>query len=510
MNPPFAMKKIVRASGLRPAAALAALFALSVLAPDALRAQPAAAKKSEPEPRLPNIVLVTLDTVRAASVAAYGYGRPTSPVLDELVRGATLFTRAYSTSNWTHPTHISLFTGKHTFEHGARFQAPVFIPEDRRQKNSADIYKLALTGIRDDEFLLAPFLREIGYENWAYAENKAHLDPRALPNLNKGFSRFIAESPVVGFSINEFATKQLVRHRQAYKNPAHIRPFFMFVNYMDAHTPYNTMPTERWIIENVRQDRQGFEIYRKTEKLLEGLPAEREACDAALAELTWQYDASVHNVDRELGVLIKALRDIGVYDETMIIVTSDHGEFLGEHGLLEHVIDVYEEGMHIPLVIKYPGQTEPRIDDRFVMSPDIPAMIVEAIGELALKRKGENFAYLPGNHPPITEQYYKRDTRREPDTARHLIRRAIYDFPWKLIQSSDGAHELYNLKDDPREGTNVISAERERGAAMLRALEDFMADSSFAPGGADPAEAPEALPEPDEERTKQLKALGYL
>lgn len=470
----------------------------------------AALPQAEPKAkRLPNVVLVTLDTVRAASVGCYGYDRPTSPVLDELARTGTLFPNAISSSNWTHPTHISLFTGKHTFEHGARFQEPVLIPEDRRPAKSTDIYKLALTGIRDEEMMFAGFCREAGLECWAFAENKAHLDPRALPNLEKGFSKFITEPPIVGFSINEFAIKQMLRHRQGFKKPEDARPFFMFVNYMDAHTPYNTTPTERWIVENVRQDRQGFEVYHKTSRLLRGLPAEREEYEKTLADLTWQYDASIHNVDRELGVLIKALRDLGVYDDTMIVVTSDHGEFLGEHGLLEHVIDVYEEGVRIPLVIKYPGQKEGRVDERFVTSVDVPGMIIEALGGKAVERRGDRFPYVPGNHPPITEQYYTRDTRREEDPKHHRIRRAMYDLPWKLIQSSDGAHELYNLKDDPAEGRNLFAEEAERGKTMLATLEDFMEDSVFVERDPD-AESDDPLPEPDAERTKQLKALGYL
>jgi arylsulfatase A-like enzyme len=266
------------------------------------------------------VVLITLDSLAASHLGCYGYERDTSPYIDAFAAGATLYQRAFATAPWTLPTHASMMTGRFPFEHGAH----TFKINDHVVRE----YPL------DESFLtLAEALKQEGFETAAFTANTAYLDPRW--NLSQGFDVY-ENKRLQGEHINQKIFDWLDSHRSD--------RFFLFINYMDTHGPYNTRkPRERPdFLDHVSTRKTDPMFDDLTARLIEGDEPHPEAELRLLGDL---YDIAIANVDEYLQALFDRLRDLGLYDELMIVVTSDHGEYFGEHGLVEHSKDDFREAL---------------------------------------------------------------------------------------------------------------------------------------------------------------------
>jgi len=171
------------------------------------------------DPGPPNVLLITLDTVRADHLSSYGYAKPISPQLDTFARRATRYAVCFATSPWTVPSHASLFTGLHPFEHGAHS----FEPRDKRRGN--------VWPLHDNHETLAEVFREEGYDTAGIVANQVYLNSNL--NLQQGFDQWEVKrerSAAVNRRVFEW-----LEEREG-------RPFFLFVNYLDAHRPYNVEP----------------------------------------------------------------------------------------------------------------------------------------------------------------------------------------------------------------------------------------------------------------------------
>jgi arylsulfatase A-like enzyme len=425
----------------------------------------------------PNVVIVTLDTVRADHLGCYGYERPTSPRIDALAGSATRFTRALATSSWTVPTHASIFTGRFPFEHGAH----AFAVEPGTVNN--------VNPLPEDELSLAEIFWDRGYTTAAFVANEAFLGARW--QINQGFETYHVER-VYGDRLNQPVYRWL--------EAVSARPFFLFVNYIDAHRPYNTAPRPGVTPRPAVRDGGALldSLYQAV------MPGTGEVPRELARQVVDQYDTAVANVDYAVGELINRLRRLGVYKNTIIVVTSDHGEYFGEHHLVEHSKDIYQEGLEIPLVFKAPEQTEGAVDERLVTVTDLPRMILEYFPDDWSDARAR-FADAPGNHGVVAEIYYTRTKDLFDPRWGHRfdrVRTAYFDWPWKLIASSDGAHELYNLARDPGEADNRFDTDGELAGRLRTALEEFIA----ARGRSDSLVDQEPL---SEQERKRLESLGY-
>jgi arylsulfatase A-like enzyme len=429
----------------------------------------------------PNVLLITLDSLTASHLGCYGYERETSPHIDAFAKQATLFRRAFATAPWTLPTHASIMTGKYPFEHGAR---TFKIREDAVRE-----YPL------DESFLtLAEALQQEGFSTAAITANTGYLAPRW--KLTQGFDVYENER-VNGILINKAAFKWLDAHGG--------EPFFLFLNYMDTHSPYETKkPNKRPdFLAHVSTRRAGPMFADLTTRLING---EEPRPEAELQLLRDLYDIGIANLDEYLQALFDGLRERGLYEDTMIVLTSDHGEYFGEHGLVEHGKDVYHNGLWIPLIIKYPNQNQGKILDKEVSSVDIPRLVFSRFPRDTARRYLPHFSGEPGDHLVISEQYYAHPTHWRPEW-RHRFNRertVVYDWPYKLIRSSDGDHELFDLESDPDETQNLIEQKPNVAARLRSQLERFKADrvEILEPGIKANAPTPEEI--------EELKALGYL
>jgi arylsulfatase A-like enzyme len=422
----------------------------------------------------PNVLLVVVDTLRADHLGVYGYERPTSPEIDALARESTLYTRSFASAPWTLPSHASLFTGLDPFEHGAHS----FLPEKPgRNAHPLDDRHPTLAGALGDEgFTTAAFVANAGYMGrWT--------------GLDRGFETYdVKREPALDVNQRIFA----------WLDRARARPFFLFVNYMDCHRPYNTLPSPR-LRPPAEQD-EGL-----LDELVEVvLGQQREPPRELVERVIAQYDSGVAHADEALGNLLDGLGARGLLDETVVVVTSDHGEYFGEHGLTEHSKDVYQPVLWVPLVVRGVGAARARRVEQPVSSVHVPHLIARELGPLAERLRGR-FPRAPGDRPLLAENYYTRtkdlsNPRWGPRFRR--VRRALYAWPWKHITSPSGGDELYDLEADPAEQRDLIAAHPATAGRLGRELEARLGSG---------AAGERSLPaEPTEQELEELRALGYV
>jgi len=430
-----------------------------------------------------SVVLIVLDTVRADHCSAWGYERQTPPNLDAFLEGAVQFERAYSTSSWTLPSHASMFTGQHPYEHGAHALRIADSGPNR-------IFDRPL---KPEAITLAERLRTHGYDTAAFAANTVYLTEHY--QVNQGFDTYHVEK-LKAPEVVDLATDWLDARPE--------KPFFLFLNFIDAHWPYNTDRVEGVVDGPVSDDPEIAEQFRQ-----QVLPGTNEPDPMLAQAVTEQYDMGIANADRGVGLLIAHLKESGRFENTLFVVTSDHGEFLGEHRLSDHSKDVYEPVLWVPLAVKHAGQRYGRKNSATVSVGQIYATALEAVG-LEVR---DAMPALPARETEsggaiLAELYYSRNWDVIHATWGHRfdrVRSVLYDWPWKFIHSSDAEHALYQLEEDPEERDNRLHVERDRVKTMetrLRAMKVLEEQTVAPPPG---AEGP--LPAELEE---QMRALGYL
>lgn len=470
---------LTEACGLCRAVGLLVLFWLAACALQGCsREDPQAPPEPGTRPAIkPNVILISIDTLRADHLGCYGYQRPTSPRIDGFTGQATLYTRALAAASWTVPTHASLFTGKFPYEHGAHYYE-VWQPVN----NANPLSRRHLT--------LAEVLKSEGYDTGAFVANWAYLGPRW--QLDQGFDAYHAERTYAR-TLNQRVFDWLAVHGE--------KSFFLFVNYIDTHRPYNTTPRAGLLDKPVVRDKNLIKVFK--ERVLSG---KEPTAGELTGQVIDQYDTAIANVDEQIGVLLDELAAVDLYDNTMIVLTSDHGEFFGEHGLVTHSKDVYEEVLWIPLIIKTPGQRAGRVSEALITSTDIPSLVLSELPHRVAERYRSVFPDVPGNHLVIAESYFThfRDLCDDQWGSRfRRVRRAVYDWPYKYIHSSDGKNELYHLVEDPTEANNLIEQQREVADRLARALVSLESRRPPWEGEVD------ISPLTDEER-ERLRSLGYV
>lgn len=443
-----------------------AAVALGTQAMLALNERRAVAALVRPATRMPNVVFIVLDTVRAQSLSLYGYDRPTSPNLARLARQGVLFERAIATAPWTLPSHASMFTGRLPSEFAYGWREAVvtehpFLAEVLGQKGFATAGFVANTAYCSREYGLSRGFAH--YEDFRttpgqafrytsfgdVAENKLHLIEHFGTHDN--FGRKSAEQ------VNRDFTSWLRRQDR--------RPYFSFLNYYDAHDPL--LPPPEFGQGFASETPRGF----MTPELAQQLSPK------GLLELRDAYDASISYLDHHIGKLIDTLRDTTDFANTLVIITSDHGEQLGEHDLISHGNSLYRFLVHVPLLILWPGQIP---SARVVSSPvslkDLPATVMELAGL-------QDRPYFPGKS---LSRFWRKDlVKADPEPVAY----SEVDISWDILKipsvwgryhslvsaehhyivTPDGGEELYEFGADPLETVNLAKTQAGRQAiAWLR------------------------------------------
>jgi arylsulfatase A-like enzyme len=440
----------------------------------------------EREPAPLAVILVTIDTLRADHLGCYGYPRPTSPFLDRLARGGTLFENAYSSISHTTPAHATLFTGLYPAQH-------------RVLRNGEGF---ARPGTGPPPFAtLAELMAGAGYETAAFS------GVGFLRTVSRGFatlsvsgdwSQYRQADAVVSDAL-QFVTKKRPGDR-----------LFLWLHLFDPHPP-DRAPAD--LLQRLGfASRAAEEAFGRAMRSARAIPDAYLRSPAELARSFVRYDAEVAFADRELGRLFDAMERTGFNDRALWVVTADHGEGLGSHGYGGHGIFVYNEQIRVPLIVYEHGRRGgTRVRD-LVRLVDVLPTIAERVG---FRFEPRGFT-APGRSlgPLLRASWWPRRgvrlvaQRRPPDGAeRSFWERgdlfSIQDLDWKYVVHTEGKDELFDLRSDPLELRNLADGPSSVKEDLRRQAREAMA--SLAREGA------QVRPVPFEPKTRdELRALGYI
>lgn len=447
----------------------------------------AACAKPESPPPPRSIVVICIDTLRADHLGIYGYGRDTSPTLDALARRGAVFDYVLAQSNWTVPATASLMTSRYPSEHGAGLEGAV------RALTEEPPFQ-----IRKSVPTLADALQAAGLRTGLFSAN---------PYLYGRFEH--------GFEHSEVGRKNAGALTDAALNwlgSTGSKPFFLYLQYMDLHQPiappepyFNQFPApeggERGALH------QGW-----------GYPQQVDLEDAAFRRFRSHrlglYDGALRYVDTEIARLLAGIGRLDGLEQTLVFVTSDHGEEFWDHAKIErrlggdprgfwgigHGHSMFEELVRVPLIVHGPGVTAQRVACEARQIDLMPTALEMLAAPAPAGLRGRSFAAL------------LRDGEREDCRPVPLIAespaygpdaKAIVWRRQKLIVRGDGVELLYDLSRDPGERVDLRRAQPELAATLKGALAKELASS---PRPRDEAERAEF----DEETRRQLESLGYL
>lgn len=450
-----------------------------------------------------NVVVAVLGSARADHVSCYGYARETTPFVDQVAREGVRFCNMIATAPWTLPAHASLFTGLYAATHGATSESPFLA---RRHQTLAEQLKAA--GYRTAAFCTDTWVSPgtgfgRGFDAFFTQRYHNRVAARAV-----SFSRRASDALLRRSDSGARRTNQALRRWLADGT----QPFFAFVHYDETHLPlqppppYDHMFLPRGIttarVHAVNQD-SGTYIARQV-----GMDEEDLTILRAL------YDGGLRYADMRLREIAELLRATGQWDRTLLVVTGDHGEDLGEHGMLGHFFGLPDTLLRVPLLLRCPSHVpQGYVIDELAQTVDIAPTILRLLdlpaeeGRVHGRPLVERGRATPGPDFAIAERFrpnWAHVQQRFPgfDARPFDVRqKAIRTRHEKLIWQSDEGNALYDLAADPREEHNLIEQHVQRAQVLRRQLFDWLASvAQFEP------EAP--LGESDIPAWRQIDALG--
>ncbi len=444
----------------------------------------------------PNVILIVLDTVRADHLSLYGYKRKTTPFLDWLGMRSVVFERAYSASNWTIPSHASIFTGLLPAEHNCTYE-------------NLRLYSKLTT--------LAEKLRSLGYITLGYSNNQL-INHTA--GLTQGFDRFLNGGTSYGIFSGEIIhwLSLLTLHPEVLSDSGarltnrvltkwfwrlseQKRPFFLFVNYMEAHIPYpNTLEAYRFFPEPRKAKKQYANFQWDWSRYI----CKNQIDPEFQRFVINRYDGAIYYLDQMLAQLWKKMKRFKLLNNTILIIVGDHGELFGEHNFWGHDFYLWEPLIHIPLIIFYPRLLTPKRVKNPVSLMEVPEMIMELINGRVPRQISH-----PASEPILSEVYYPWgliDTIKNyclPEQLNRFRRRqkAVIEWPYKLIWDSRGKDLLFNIEKDPQEKIDLKNEKIRTYAELSSFINLYRARTEI---------LERKTPAIDIVTRNALKALGYV
>ena len=412
----------------------------------------------------PNVIVIVVDTLRADHLSAYGYERETSPFLDSLAAEGVRFENAISPSSWTQPSHASMLTGRYTYEHQAETK-----PLDNRFATIGEA------------------MQAEGYRTGAFSANTLFFTRRQ--GFGRGFLHFednyqsvpdaFLNSSLYGFLFDFYGLRKVLNYEGAPErklasdvNASAVRwaersdqPFLLFINYFDVHDPYT--PPEPYRSRFTSVPNPGGLINGYVERYHPELTPEQ------LQSEIDAYDGSINYVDDQIKALFGELEQRGLLENTIVVVTADHGESLGEHGLLQHSASLYRQEIHVPLIVWGAGVPAGKEIDTPVSTIALPSTILDLLGANDGTFPAQPLTLLfDGNVPagwaqPISEVAQFEGAAEQNPTTYGEMKSVIGDDLQYIVHEEFG-DELYNWRSDPQE-TDNLSAD----PALATALDAF-------------------------------------
>lgn len=477
--------------------------------------------KPERANNAPNVLLLSIDTLRPDRLGAYGYAKNLTPNMDRLAGEGALFEQAISQAPWTRPSFGSLLTSTYPSQHGA------FVVNDPAKGGYHANWSEMLynAGLQDEVMTMAEIFRDHGYATLALQSNWQVSEAQ---NFDQGFQSFLYEPlfeislwdrtflGIYGSWVPAFfgAERKLPFYTsapsadkvfevfRALASQGLPQPFFMWINLMDTHSPYN-----------MRE--QGVPV----EKARVTASYDTWDSDIPIAALREAYDSEVQFVDHYIGKIYDFLKDRGILDDTIVVLLSDHGEDFEDH-LAEirlpgvkvhgrhHGHSLYNELLQVPLIIRFPSRIPQalRIKDAVRLLDVLPTVLELAkIDASPAREKFEGASLLPlmrnGKDSLGSRLCYSERTYFG------LEQKAVQTDDYKLIlHVQDGSLEFYNLKSDPKETKNLAALRSAEIDRLRSALDQWFERM----GPLLPSSAPTSQKQLSKEESERLRSLGYI
>ncbi len=431
---------------------------------------PAIPAETPPGDGRPNVILISLDTLRADHLSLYGYGRETSPNLDQIARDSIVFEKAIAQSSSTTPSHRSLFLSRHS------------------------------SASRTNMPMLAEILKDAGYDTAAFTGGGG-VDVHW--GFGAGFDTyFAAREKWRGGGTRTFV--EIIPEFEAWLAVPRARPFFLFLHSYDIHHPYDApAPYGRRFCGDYDgriYERQAAVILEKIRRVNKfwRFRGEVTVPEADRRQIRALYDGGILYADSYLGRIAALLKQAGLWDRTMLVVLSDHGEELWDHGSVLHSHTVYQELVHVPLVIRLPGG---RLGGRRVEDPvqlmDVAPTILNELGlPPAATHQGNSLFPLVSGQNTATKKVILSEIK---------FLRGYLKWPVKMVENREtGVVEWFNLKSDPLEQDGSAAGNADEMTRLMVELKN-----EVSPLGAEAVRDVNSIPE-NETLRDQLRALGYI
>ncbi len=463
---------------------------LAILAVAAALALPTACG---PQPERPNVVVLLMDTLRADRLGCYGYARATSPAVDSLAAAGVVFTRCYAPSDYTQASTASLFTGKYPLAHG---------------------YVNSNYVLEDSNLTIAEIFRDAGYTTAGFIANG--LAGRKY-RMDQGFEMYFEKNRASAPELSAAATA-FIGTQSAAGGP----PFFMYLHFLDVHDPHRIPPTHFGRFA----DPAAFAFDMQDTLLLETFamrawwsvvqkwrPGKEGEIATYFDDYSDLYDASIAYWDDSVAAIRESLAANGFDRNTIIVVTSDHGEQLLEHGFFGHANSGYEVGLHVPLILFDPyadGGNRGRRLSHLVGLVDVLPTLLNRVGiEVPAQVQGRSrWPYDPapeGTPEEDAATVYTEGTFFKNRPVGTLIQ-SYRQGDWKLLLDRlRDSKELYDLRRDPGETRNLFDARPEIASRLFDGLRQQYN------GNLEIFDARSRSPmEQVEEKLEELQSLGYV
>ena len=445
-------------------------------------------------PEKPHIFLIVVDTVRADRMSVYGYHRPTTPQLEKFIArndNTIVYPLAFANSNWSLPSHASLLTGLLPHEHGTHSRSSL------SAKDGWERFGL------NAEQTLAELLRNANYRNGAIVAN---MTIRRSPGLRRGFDLWLGlsatgkprllgeivrrtmleEAFLWAFPLNAPAAS-VNDSILAFMRACEPGPCFVFANYMETHAPYIPPPPHADIFTVGSTDRPAGH-----------LPTPRDSTED-LQYFSDRYDEELHGLDAGLGELFDALEARGVLDNAWMVITSDHGESFGEHGVTQHTSSLFNEQVRVPLIIKPPRGVRIEQISAPVSLIDIAATLAQ-VGANKSLGVGDSLLDASVSRKPVQMQYFG-GSQTYSTVSKEAIR-SVADGHLKLIDTNN-IQQIFDLENDLTEKNDLFFetpfAERAR---LMRTMPPMVVPEIIN----DEIEADSI----SKDQKEMLEALGYI
>jgi arylsulfatase A-like enzyme len=421
------------------------------------------AATTEPaEKRLrPNVVVIVIDTLRADRLPFYDGERSTAPFLDSLARKSLVFDRAWSASSWTGPATASIFTGLEPNRHGVRLG----LRAGMTREGDEDAYEL--NRIPEEIATLPSFMKSIGYETFGASAN---------PNIGermgfvRGFDHFAPFTPAQGPGAGPL-TQNVLAWKDELRSAS---PFFLYLHFADPHGPFIRHP--EWIESDSPRPKNGL--------------------DDIVA-----YDSEIRHADEHIR---RIFEELALGDDTLVIMTSDHGQEFLDHGNRGHGWKLYSELTHVPLFIHLP--VEERLHGRIqanVVSADILATLHDLL-DAGNESSVPGTSLLEARRDALGDRHaFSMRTRHVAGVGSAHIYSIVAGRFKLIVHDEDGRRELYDLLDDPEEKSDIAASKPEIAAQLAKALASQRAHAAAS------AHRSSSRYRPSPEMVEMLEVLGY-